>query len=66
MPSMYTFSNPLYIGSLKGVMPYRILSDEERRRIVGMHEGRMKNLDVAFVLNVSRSTASTILPYWKV
>jgi transposase len=47
-------------------MPYKFLSDEERGRIVGMCEGGMKSSDIAFVLNVPRSTISTILTNWKV
>ena len=42
----------LCIGSLRGTMPYRILSDEEKGCVVEMHEGRMKSSDIAFVLNV--------------
>ena len=51
---------------LRGTMPYKILSDEERGRIVGMREGGMKSSDFAFVLNVPRSTILTILTNWKV
>ena len=47
-------------------MPYKFLSDEERGRIVGMREGGMKSVDIAFLLNVPWSTVSTILANWKV
>jgi transposase len=47
-------------------MPYKILSDEERGRIVGMREIGMKSSNIAFVLNVPQSTVSTILTNWKV
>ena len=56
----------LCIGSLRGTMPYKISSDEERGCIVGMREGGMKSSNIASVLNVPRSTVSTILTNWKV
>ena len=31
-------------------MPYEILSDEKKGRIVGMHEGGMKSSNITFVL----------------
>ena len=54
----------LAIGLLRDTIRYKILSDEERGRIVGMREGGMKSSDIAFVLNVSRSIVSTILTHW--
>ena len=51
----------LCIGSLRGTMPYKILSDEGRGHIVGMRESGMKSLDIAYVLNVPQSNVSTIL-----
>ena len=47
-------------------MLYKILSGEEMGRIVEMREGGMKSLNIASVLNVPRSTISTILTNWKV
>lgn len=42
-------------------MPYRMLSDEERARIMEMHEGGIKCLDIEVVLNVLQLTISTLL-----
>jgi hypothetical protein len=56
----------LCIGSLRGTMPYKILSGEESGRIVGMCEVGIKSSDIAFVLNVPRSTISIILTISKV
>ena len=56
----------LCIGSLRGTMPYKILSDEVRGCIVGMHESGLKSSNIAFVLNVPWSIVSTILTKWKV
>ena len=47
-------------------MPYKILSDEERGRIVGVCEGGMKSSGIAYVLNVPRSIIFAILTNWKV
>ena len=47
-------------------MPYEILSDEKKGRIVGMHEGGMKSSKITFVLNVPWSIVSTILTNRKV
>ena len=55
----------LCIGSLKGTMLYKILSNEERSCIMGMRKGEMKSSNIAFVLNVPQSTVSTILTNWK-
>jgi transposase len=44
-------------------MPNKFLN-EERNCIVGMREGGMKSSDIASILNVPRSTVSTILTNW--
>ena len=47
-------------------MPYTIFSDDKRGCIVGMHKGGMKSSNIASILNVPRSTISSILTNWKV
>lgn len=47
-------------------MKYRMLSAEEKGRIIGMREGGMNCKDIAETLNVPWSTVSTILRNWRI
>jgi hypothetical protein len=43
----------LVTGLLRGTMPYKILSGEERGRIVEMREGGMKSPDICICIECS-------------